>query len=281
MQDGFVVNILADFGAIFVVLLPGHIDAVLGATLFEQIFLFIVVKEDVQVALDFLCGGPINLAIPLQALNVFHLRIVDRTALFIALREIIGTDPFLFHALRAHARLELLLDAIALDVCKEELAIGVGACPMLDAPLIMSCFKLGDRRTQPSSISLLRVREAFVIKRFANKFASVLRLLAIGWLRRHLTNMTVEKVLADAVFCCAVNGRSRCTVKITTFLCHVLVQSVDTPTAFNMMIVDQTALSNFGFTSPAAGCIIAAALAETLLGAAIVSLLVDLVLVDE
>jgi hypothetical protein len=62
------VDLQADGVAVLVVSLASLIDASLATTLGEELLLGVIVEEDINVALNFLGGRPVNLAVLLQAL---------------------------------------------------------------------------------------------------------------------------------------------------------------------------------------------------------------------
>jgi hypothetical protein len=105
---------------VLVVFLSSNVHAVLGATCGEQLFLGVVMEEDIDVALNLLGGGPINLAILLQALLLRHQLIIPGPALLSALFEVDCTEYVLTPVLITLALLECFLVCIAMHVSLEE-----------------------------------------------------------------------------------------------------------------------------------------------------------------
>jgi len=76
-----VINFRANRGAVLIVLLTGNVDAIFCSTLCQKLLLGVLMQEDVQIALDLLGGGPINLAILLLALKRRNALLIPRPAM--------------------------------------------------------------------------------------------------------------------------------------------------------------------------------------------------------
>jgi hypothetical protein len=79
--DSVMVGVNTDGRAALVSLLPGNIDTVLCATVFQQLLLGVVVEEDIKITFNLLGGRPIYLTVLLQTLDVGHFITVGIPAL--------------------------------------------------------------------------------------------------------------------------------------------------------------------------------------------------------
>jgi hypothetical protein len=148
-----VVNLKADGVAVLVICFASVIDASLATTLGEKLLLGVVVEEDVDIALDFLGGRPIDLAVLLQALLLEDELLVPRPAAGTALLVLHGASCVFAAILLAHAQLELLLGSIARHVNLEEAVIGSLAIAPQELPLLVTALILHNHLLQPSAIS--------------------------------------------------------------------------------------------------------------------------------
>jgi len=151
--DTIVVNLEADGVAVLVVCFASFIDASLATALGEKLLLGVIVEEDVNVALDFLGGRPIDLAVLLQALLLEDELLIPGPAAGTALLVLHSAGCVFASILLAHAQLELLLGRIARHVSLEEAVIGSLAIAPQELPLLVTALILHNHLLQPSTIS--------------------------------------------------------------------------------------------------------------------------------
>jgi hypothetical protein len=151
--DTIVVNLEADGVAVLVVCFASFIDASLATALGEKLLLCVIVEEDVDVALDFLGGRPIDLAVLLQALLLEDKLLIPGPAAGTALLVLHSAGCVFASILLAHAQLELLLGRIARHVSLEEIVIGSLAFAPQELPLLVTALVLHNHLLQPSTIS--------------------------------------------------------------------------------------------------------------------------------
>jgi hypothetical protein len=121
------VNVLANGGAMLVGALPCNIHTILRSTFIQQLLLGVVVEEDIEVAFDLLGGRPIDLAVLLLTLKVGHIDFILSLTTIVALCETTLADLARLEIPLAHALLERPLNAIALHILIEELAVSFRA----------------------------------------------------------------------------------------------------------------------------------------------------------
>jgi hypothetical protein len=151
--DTIVVNLEADGVAVLVVCFASFIDASLATALGEKLLLCVIVEEDVNIALDFLGGRPIDLAVLLQALLLEDELLISDPAAGTALFVLHSAGCLFASFLLAHAQLELLLGRIARHVSLEEIVIGSLAFAPKELPLLVTALVLHNHLLQPSTIS--------------------------------------------------------------------------------------------------------------------------------
>lgn len=164
------VRINADGGTALVSLLPGNIDTVLCATIFQQLLLGVVVEEDIKVTFNLLGGRPIDLSVLLQTLDVGYVNLEDIPATLVASIESHRTTVTFHVAFPAHAHLELLLNLITMKICLEVRFVRSTALLMQSLPRKMRRLELCNCLCQPSTITVLRVRLAVAISGCATHF---------------------------------------------------------------------------------------------------------------
>jgi hypothetical protein len=152
-----IVHIWADGGAAFVCCLPCLIDASFCATVGNQIVLSEICHEDIKVAFNLLRGRPINLAVLLLTLQIWHRLLVDLPTLVLARVIVIGANGFSPEVLLTHALLELALDTITFHICVQEDLVCRRAFFPRFFPLGVLGLVLCDGSLQPSSIPSLAV----------------------------------------------------------------------------------------------------------------------------
>jgi hypothetical protein len=148
-----VVDLEADGVAVLVVCFASFIDASLATALGEKLLLCVIVEEDVNIALDFLGGRPIDLAVLLQALLLEDELLISDPAAGTALFVLHSAGCLFASFLLAHAQLELLLGRIARHVSLEETVIGSLAIAPQELPLLVTALVLHNHLLQPSTIS--------------------------------------------------------------------------------------------------------------------------------
>merc|ERR1719284_1612055 len=213
------VNFWANLGAMLVVLLTGHIDAILSSTLCQKLFLGVLMKEDVQVAFNLLGCRPIDLAVLLLALQRRHTFLVPSPARIAAHTIVYFADSVSHGTLLTHARFKHLLVTIAFQISIEECFVGSRALAIQGVPLLPGSLVLGDCLLKPSTEAIFWVGRAASLHSLANHFPSG-AILLVG-------SGTVQQIWAEAAFVLALHVRNIKAMKLAAFCFHVHIQAVD------------------------------------------------------
>jgi hypothetical protein len=203
-----------------VVFLSSNIHAVLAATLVEQLFLAVVMEEDINVAFNLLGGRPINLAIVFSALLLTNNFLVPFPTSLGALCKVDCAGGPLASAVLTQAHLHFFLGCIALHVSREEGMVRCLAGPVLLFPSGMGSPEFVELPCEPGSIG------SFAISDFCTA----------------ITFVAIPNIWAQAIFCWAVwpfffFWARPFTMKSTTSLCHDLVFAVHVRAATNMIVL--------------------------------------------